>query len=127
MGNELNIPIVTASQTNRAGEMADFKTNKQVVGNTPVALSTVHVAEDFGKAMTADYMFGLRRPVKYSKIDPEEEILVMDTIKSRNSRRDTKLYFKVDFNKCRMDEVEMDKSDFYTEIKERPNVEDLLE
>ena len=127
MGVELGIPIVTASQTNRAGEMADFRPNKQIVSNKPVALSTVHVAEDWGKAATADYMFGLRRPAKYSKLDPNERILIMDTIKSRNSSRDAKFFFKIDFTRCRIDECDINLDEFIVELNSRPNVEDILE
>lgn len=127
LGNKLGFPVITASQTNRLGERADFKSNKEVVSAKPVALSTVHIAEDFGKAATADYILGIRRPVEYSKLKEGEQIMIMDIAKTRKSERGKYIVYKIDFNRCRMEEYNVDKEEFNTELKTKSNVDDVLE
>jgi len=103
------IPIITASQTNRAGESNDFNFRTKKIVEKPNALNITHIAEDWSKAATADYIFGIRRPFKMNSVcsTQEELLMIFDILKSRHSARGGMLGFKMEFSKCYMDEVSL--------------------
>lgn len=128
IGSNFGIPVVTASQTNRQGGMINYdpKTKKKLL--VPQALTMGHVAEDWSKAATADYIVSLRDTIGYSKLtNPQDKILQMDLLKSRSSGVDQVFYFKNNFANSRLDEFEIDKDDFEAEISGKPRtVNDII-
>ena len=111
LGDKYGIPIITASQTNRAGELLDYSKNPGTLKGVK-SLSVAHIAEDWSKAGIADYIFGLRAPIPYSKLTHEEQLLIMDVLKSRFSKRGEKILFKMNFSRCRMEDVDPDSISF---------------
>lgn len=99
LGDKFEVPIITASQTNRAGEL--MNTDKHTLRSTK-ALSVAHIAEDWSKAGLADYIFGLRQPLKTTSLEDGEQLLILDALKSRFGIRGEKCVFIMNFAKCRM-------------------------
>lgn len=106
-GMEHNLPVMTASQTNRAGEMADHDPTTKKVGKKSRSLNISHIAEDWSKANTADYIWGIRRPFKHPVASPDF-LTILDTLKSRHSSRESKIGFKTDFARCYIEEISLD-------------------
>jgi hypothetical protein len=112
LGDKFSVPIITASQTNRQGELLGYaEQGKQTLRNLK-PLSVAHIAEDWSKAGIADYIFGLRSPVPYSQLDDDEHLLIMDVLKSRFSKRGEKILFKMNFSKCHMEDLNPANIDF---------------
>lgn len=112
LGDKFNVPIITASQTNRQGELLGYaEQGKQTLRNLK-PLSVAHIAEDWSKAGIADYIFGLRSPVPYSQLNDDEHLLIMDVLKSRFSKRGEKILFKINFGKCHMEDLNPANIDF---------------
>jgi replicative DNA helicase len=107
LGHTFGVPIVTASQTNRQGELNDWDWKKGRYSNRSKALSVAHIAEDWSKAATADYIFGIRKSMKHP-LAGKDGLLILDTIKSRHSARDTRLGYTMAWDKCYMEDINID-------------------
>lgn len=122
-GKRIGAPIITASQTNKEGLMIDYNGGRAAT-STPKALSMGHLSEDFSKAMTADYVFGLRQPYPYLKWSPlgDQYLLIMDIIKTRHSAPNSRVYFKCEFSKYYMEDItkeEIGVDDLQNELEAR--------
>ncbi len=107
LGHAFNVPIITASQTNRQGELNDWNWKEKKYESKSRALNIAHISEDFSKAFTADYIFGIRKSMKHP-IAGNNHLLIMDTLKSRHSARDTRLGFSMNWGACYMEDVNID-------------------
>lgn len=112
LGMAYQVPILTASQTNRQGELNDFDFKTRTVSSKSNALNIAHIAEDWSKAATADYIWGIRRPMQHQIVgsapNNDSRLIVLDTLKSRHSARDTRVGFKMEFEKCYLEDISLD-------------------
>ena len=101
IGKEHGLDVLTASQANR-----DSLRKKQVDIDS--------MAEDFSKAMTADYVIGLSQ-IKSEEVYTEHGrgtgIMRAFLAKNRNGVKGVEVEFLTDFTKMRVDMRAMDKFD----------------
>ena len=107
LGMTYQMPVITASQTNRQGELNDWNWKEQKYNKNSKALSVAQIAEDWSKAATADYIFGIRKAMQHP-IAGRDSLLIIDTLKSRHSSRDTRLGFTMSWNKCYLEDINID-------------------
>lgn len=124
LGMAYQMPIITASQTNRQGEMNDYDFKTKTTSTKSNALNIAHIAEDWSKAATADYIWGIRRPIQHpivgSAPNNDSRLIILDTLKSRHSSRDTVLGFKMEFGKCYLEDIDI------TNVNLNEGVEDAV-
>jgi len=104
-GKRNNACVITASQTNRQGELIDYDYKSKKTTVKPNALNVAHISEDWSKAGTADYIFGIRRPTKYSAWSDEERLVILDVLKSRTSSLRDPLLFRANFNQSWLEDI----------------------
>jgi replicative DNA helicase len=121
LGMAYQMPIITASQTNRQGELNDYD-YKTKTNNSTNALNIAHIAEDWSKAATADYIWGIRRPMQHpianSTPSNDSRLVILDTLKSRHSARDTRMGFIMEFGSCYMEDISIDGIDLKEGIED---------
>ena len=93
-GNEVGCPIWTASQVNRAGYGGDADDKRKQKG-----ISLSNIAEDIGKANTADLIIAIERTAEQMKRNQAK----MGILKNRNGREGDELDMIFDTYRCKME------------------------
>jgi len=118
MAASLNLPLFTASQTNRSGLAVNFnESGRRIAKVTPGG--NHQVAGSLGKIMTADYVFTLGQQFDIDLDDwrPQEKAIVMRTTKSRQGAVGLDMIWQADLGRCRMEDA-VPTTDLLTAIKE---------